>query len=346
MGDAGGGRAPQPAAGGVLVCPRAGAPVHGCQRRPPNRRPSRARISPAKRSRSTPRSGRHKQPAQESASKTAWPCASKSLTVAPATNPRNKPPQQAADPPPRTQGCLSESTKALPNSCPSDQAPKQTLRQTPPPNERLSESTAPRFRALNAAVAQLLDEFSLVSFLALVGGPFFGGGQTCGSLGAGLRRRGVPLGGQAFGRLAAGLRQACDWLGPLLGGCRRAAGGFLGGGLGRPAPRAARPNALPVLALKTTPLSRQTRNTPSPPGRSRRGLDSAVSGPSNPSPAPPRTPPPPRKPAAPKTLRPPQDITDEDSIGEVLAHTDLALQFGEDADVKIRETAADRDDGE
>jgi hypothetical protein len=28
---------------------------------------------------------------------------------------------------------------------------------------RLAESTAPRFRALNAAVAQLLDEFSLVS---------------------------------------------------------------------------------------------------------------------------------------------------------------------------------------
>jgi hypothetical protein len=33
--------------------------------------------------------------------------------------------------------------------------------------KRLSESTAPRFRALNAAVAGLLDEFSLVSFLAL-----------------------------------------------------------------------------------------------------------------------------------------------------------------------------------
>ena len=32
---------------------------------------------------------------------------------------------------------------------------------------RLAESTAPRFRALNAAVAQLLDEFSLVSFLQL-----------------------------------------------------------------------------------------------------------------------------------------------------------------------------------
>ena len=32
---------------------------------------------------------------------------------------------------------------------------------------RLAASTAPRFRALNAAVAQLLDEFSLVSFLQL-----------------------------------------------------------------------------------------------------------------------------------------------------------------------------------
>jgi hypothetical protein len=31
------------------------------------------------------------------------------------------------------------------------------------------------------------------------------------------------------------------------------------------------------------------------------------------------------------------DITDEDGIGEVLAHIDVATQFGEDADVKIRE---------
>ena len=29
------------------------------------------------------------------------------------------------------------------------------------------------------------------------------------------------------------------------------------------------------------------------------------------------------------------DITDEESIGEVLAHVDMATQFGEDADVKI-----------
>ncbi|GBF90441.1 hypothetical protein Rsub_03437 [Raphidocelis subcapitata] len=40
------------------------------------------------------------------------------------------------------------------------------------------------------------------------------------------------------------------------------------------------------------------------------------------------------------------DITDEDSIGEVLAHADVALQFGEDADVKIREFEGEGDDGE
>lgn len=33
----------------------------------------------------------------------------------------------------------------------------------------------------------------------------------------------------------------------------------------------------------------------------------------------------------------PLDISDEDSIGEVLLQIDMAIQFGEDADVKIRE---------
>lgn len=31
------------------------------------------------------------------------------------------------------------------------------------------------------------------------------------------------------------------------------------------------------------------------------------------------------------------DISDDDSIGEVLAHIDMATQFGEDAEVKVRE---------
>jgi hypothetical protein len=33
----------------------------------------------------------------------------------------------------------------------------------------------------------------------------------------------------------------------------------------------------------------------------------------------------------------PLDISDEDSIGEVLLQIDMAIQYGEDADVKIRE---------
>lgn len=37
------------------------------------------------------------------------------------------------------------------------------------------------------------------------------------------------------------------------------------------------------------------------------------------------------------------DISDEESISEVLTHIDIALQFGEDADVKIR---PDADEGE
>lgn len=40
------------------------------------------------------------------------------------------------------------------------------------------------------------------------------------------------------------------------------------------------------------------------------------------------------------------DITDEESIGEVLAHIDMATQFGEDADVKIREFDDGGDGGE
>ena len=31
------------------------------------------------------------------------------------------------------------------------------------------------------------------------------------------------------------------------------------------------------------------------------------------------------------------DITDEDSIAEVLGHIDMATQYGEDADVRVRE---------
>jgi hypothetical protein len=37
------------------------------------------------------------------------------------------------------------------------------------------------------------------------------------------------------------------------------------------------------------------------------------------------------------------DISDEESIGEVLAHIDMATQFGEDAEVKIREYDAPED---
>lgn len=33
----------------------------------------------------------------------------------------------------------------------------------------------------------------------------------------------------------------------------------------------------------------------------------------------------------------PLDISDEDSIGEVLLQIDMAIQYGEDADVKVRE---------
>ncbi len=41
----------------------------------------------------------------------------------------------------------------------------------------------------------------------------------------------------------------------------------------------------------------------------------------------------------------PLDISDEDSIGEVLLQIDMAIQFGEDADVKVREFDAPEDDG-
>lgn len=44
----------------------------------------------------------------------------------------------------------------------------------------------------------------------------------------------------------------------------------------------------------------------------------------------------------------PLDITDEDSIGEVLLQIDMAIQYGEDADVRVREfqepDAGDGDD--
>jgi hypothetical protein len=33
----------------------------------------------------------------------------------------------------------------------------------------------------------------------------------------------------------------------------------------------------------------------------------------------------------------PLDISDEESIGEVLLQIDMAIQYGEDADVKVRE---------
>ena len=39
------------------------------------------------------------------------------------------------------------------------------------------------------------------------------------------------------------------------------------------------------------------------------------------------------------------DISDEESIGEVLAHVDMATQFGEDADVRIREVEGVDDGG-
>lgn len=43
----------------------------------------------------------------------------------------------------------------------------------------------------------------------------------------------------------------------------------------------------------------------------------------------------------------PLDISDEDSIGEVLLQVDMAIQYGEDAEVKIREVEGidDMDDG-
>jgi len=56
-------------------------------------------------------------------------------------------------------------TRAHPHTHPAPPHPLTPNPQPQPP--RLSESMAPRFRALNSAVAQLLDEFSLVSFLQL-----------------------------------------------------------------------------------------------------------------------------------------------------------------------------------
>lgn len=41
----------------------------------------------------------------------------------------------------------------------------------------------------------------------------------------------------------------------------------------------------------------------------------------------------------------PLDISEEESINEVLAHIDMAIQYGEDAEVKVREFDDDGGDG-